>query len=102
MADAGLPSTNGFAGSRPVLKELIANYDYQLKFVIADPQDLAELREMQKALAAPNSKVLLMPEGTSAETIRQRGLWLAEICKQHGYRYSPRLHVDLWGDRRGV
>jgi 7-carboxy-7-deazaguanine synthase len=29
-------------------------------------------------------------------------VWLAEICKQEGFRFSPRLHVDLWGNRRGV
>ena len=85
-----------------VLLELMSAYDYQLKFVIADPQDLAELEEMRQTLQAPAAKVLLMPEGTNAETIRQRGLWLAEICKQRGYRFSPRLHVDLWGDKRGV
>jgi 7-carboxy-7-deazaguanine synthase len=85
-----------------VLKELMASYDYQLKFVIADPQDLAELEEMREVLQAPRGKVLLMPEGTNAETIRQRGLWLAETCKERGYRFSPRLHVDLWGNKRGV
>jgi 7-carboxy-7-deazaguanine synthase len=85
-----------------VLKELMAAYEYQLKFVISDPQDLPELEEMRQVLEAPPGKVLLMPEGISAETIRQRGLWLAEICKERGYRFSPRLHVDLWGDKRGV
>ncbi len=85
-----------------VLRELIASYSYQLKFVIADPRDLAEVNEMRDALAVPRSQILLMPEGTSAEGIRQRGVWLAEICKEQGYRFSPRLHVDLWGDRRGV
>jgi 7-carboxy-7-deazaguanine synthase len=85
-----------------VLKHLMSAYDYQFKFVIADPQDLTELEQMRRALQAPASKVLLMPEGTNADTIRQRGLWLAEICKQHGFRFSPRLHVDLWGDKRGV
>jgi 7-carboxy-7-deazaguanine synthase len=34
--------------------------------------------------------------------MQERGLWLAEICKTTGYRFSPRLHVDLWGDKRGV
>jgi 7-carboxy-7-deazaguanine synthase len=43
-----------------------------------------------------------MSEGTDAETLRERGLWIAEICKQEGYRYTPRLHVELWGARRGV
>jgi 7-carboxy-7-deazaguanine synthase len=85
-----------------VLRELISAYAYQLKFVIADPQDLAEVEKMREALEAPRANILLMPEGTKAETIRQRGVWLAELCKQHGYRFSPRLHVDLWGDKRGV
>ena len=85
-----------------VLKELVTAYEYQLKFVISHPQDLGEVEDMRQALNAPCSKVLLMPEGTNAETIRQRGLWLAEVCKEHGYRFSPRLHVDLWGDKRGV
>jgi 7-carboxy-7-deazaguanine synthase len=85
-----------------VLKELMAVYEYQLKFVMADPQDLAELHRMQEELGAPSSRVLLMPEGTSAGTIRQRGVWVAEVCKKYGYRFSPRLHVDLWGNRRGL
>ncbi len=85
-----------------VLRELIATYPYQLKFVVADPQDITEVEQMREALGAPRGQILLMPEGTTAETVRQRGLWLAEICKEHGFRFSPRLHVDLWGDKRGV
>ena len=34
--------------------------------------------------------------------LKERGIWLAEICKSEGFRFSPRLHVDLWGPRRGV
>jgi 7-carboxy-7-deazaguanine synthase len=85
-----------------VLRELMASYLYQLKFVISDPGDVAEVETMCASLNAPVSQILLMPEGTTAETIQQRGLWLAEICKERGYRFSPRLHVDLWGDKRGV
>jgi len=43
-----------------------------------------------------------MPEGTDRDRLRERGQWIAEVCKQEGFRYSPRLHVDLWGDVRGV
>ncbi len=85
-----------------VIKDLITTYSYQLKFVIADPQDLAEVSQIRDSLNVPRSQILLMPEGTSIETIRRRGLWLAEICKEQGYRFSPRLHVDLWGNKRGV
>jgi 7-carboxy-7-deazaguanine synthase len=86
----------------PVLAELIARYDYQLKFVIETPTDLPEVRDLVGALAADSRRVILMPEGTDPERIRERALWLAEICKAEGFRFSPRLHVDLWGNRRGV
>ncbi len=85
-----------------VLKKLMAAYDYQLKFVVAAAGDVAELERMRLELNAPREKVLVMPEGVTREAMQQRGLWLAELCKQHGYRFSPRLHIDIWGDKRGV
>jgi 7-carboxy-7-deazaguanine synthase len=84
------------------LSELMARYDYQLKFVIARPEDLDEVRDLIAALKAARERVILMPEGTAREVLRERAVWLAEICKEEGFRFSPRLHVDLWGDRRGV
>ncbi len=85
-----------------VLKRLIAAYDYQLKFVVAKPDDLAEIQTVVDAIEAARSKVVLMPEGTDPAVLRERSLWLVEIAKCEGYRFSPRLHVDLWGNRRGV
>jgi len=85
-----------------VLRRLISEYDYQLKFVVAQPEDLAEIQRMLDEIEADRGKVILMPEGIDASLLRERGLWLAEIAKREGFRYSPRLHVDLWGDRRGV
>jgi 7-carboxy-7-deazaguanine synthase len=46
--------------------------------------------------------VILMPEGVDRDILRERGMWLAEICKKEGFRFSPRLHVELYGPRRGV
>jgi 7-carboxy-7-deazaguanine synthase len=43
-----------------------------------------------------------MPEGVAAETLDERAAWITEICKQFGFRFSPRLHVQLYGNRRGV
>ncbi len=42
-----------------------------------------------------------MPEGTAPETVRTRGVWLAEACADRGFRFSTRLHILLWGDDRG-
>jgi 7-carboxy-7-deazaguanine synthase len=85
-----------------ILRQLMAAHEYQLKFVVAEPGDVAEVERVRGELGAPVEKVLVMPEGVTREAMQQRGLWLAELCKRHGYRYSPRLHIDLWGDKRGV
>jgi 7-carboxy-7-deazaguanine synthase len=85
-----------------VLRYLISHYDYQLKFVVTSPVDLDEIEERRRELEIPASRVMLMPEGTRPETIAEKALWVVDICKNKGYRYSPRLHIDLWGDRRGV
>jgi 7-carboxy-7-deazaguanine synthase len=85
-----------------VLAQLLARYDYQLKFVVEAPGDLEEVRGLLSQVHAERSRVILMPEGTDREILRERGVWLAEICKAEGFRYSPRLHIDLYGNRRGV
>jgi len=85
-----------------VLRRLLADYDYQLKFVIAQPDDIAEVRDLVRTLDANAVKVILMPEGIDASVLRERGVWLAEICRREGFRFSPRLHVELWGNRRGM
>lgn len=85
-----------------VLRRLTGAYSYQLKFVVADERDLPELRSLAAILRADPARVVLMPEGTDPETLRARSRWLAEICKRESYRLTPRLHIDLWGSRRGV
>lgn len=85
-----------------VLKRLISEYEYQLKFVLSQAEDLREVQQIERAINAPAHRIILMPEGVTREVVSDRGIWLAELCKQNGYRYSPRLHIDLWGDRRGV
>ena len=53
-------------------------------------------------LGADPARVILMPEGVDREILRERSVWLAEVCKREGFRFSPRLHVELYGNRRGV
>lgn len=85
-----------------VLLELMARYRHQLKFVVEKPADMEEVLALVGTLQADPANVILMPEGVDRELVRERGLWLAEACKAEGFRYSPRLHVDLWGGGRGV
>ncbi len=85
-----------------VLKQLMAEYPYQLKFVISDPGDLAEIETILIETGADRTRVVLMPEGTSTQTLNQRARWLVDICKREGFRYGPRLHIDIYGNERGV
>lgn len=86
----------------PVLLDLMRRYEYQLKFVLEQAEDIKEVRALTSQLSADPERVILMPEGTDRDSLRERGVWLAEIAKAEGFRFTPRLHVDLWGNRRGV
>jgi 7-carboxy-7-deazaguanine synthase len=84
-----------------VLRQLMESYPYQLKFVVASQEDLPEIRRIVEETRAERERILLMPEGTQPVVVAERGRWIAELCKEQGWRYSPRLHVELWGDQRG-
>ena len=86
-----------------VLRALLESYECQLKFVVAEPGDLEEIVGLLGTLPVVSpERVLLMPLGTDPAEVRARALWLAELCKARGYRYTPRLHLDLYGDTRGT
>jgi 7-carboxy-7-deazaguanine synthase len=86
-----------------VIQTFMDRYPYQLKFVIDQPADVGEVVVLLEQLRhVDRSLVLLMPQGISAEELAVRGRWLVEECKKHGFRFCPRLHIDLYGNRRGT
>ena len=87
-----------------VIREWIKGYPHQLKFVVASDADLAEIQQLLKEVGTKIEplSVLLMPEGTSPEIIRERGRALVELCKRYGYRYCDRLQIGLFGNTRGT
>lgn len=85
-----------------ILKRLISEYEYQLKFVVETKEDVGEINGVLKDLNADRKRVLLMPQGTTKKMVHERSLWLVEACKFYGYRFTPRMHIELWGNKRGV
>ena len=77
--------------------------DFQLKFVVSTEQDLVEvdaiLSQLQHVMP---TDVLLMPEGTTVDALRSRACWIDTVCKTRGFRFCPRLHVELYGNQRGT
>ncbi|HSI08637.1 MAG: 7-carboxy-7-deazaguanine synthase QueE [Rariglobus sp.] len=82
----------------------IDGYTYQFKFVVSTPADVAEMEGLIGSLGRdiPRHKILLMPEAVSLEKMRERAAWLGELCKERGYRYAHRLHIELYGNKRGT
>jgi 7-carboxy-7-deazaguanine synthase len=77
--------------------------DFQLKFVVATPADVAEMEDVLARLDDWDpADVLLMPEGVDADTLASRTGWLSDVCKEKGYRFCPRLHVLMYGNKRGT
>jgi len=85
------------------IRRFMARFDYQLKFVVEEPKDLPEIDAIVARLRhCDPAKVLLMPQAVTPEELRERGPWIAEICKNRGYRYCPRLQIALYGNVRGT
>lgn len=78
-----------------------AEHDAFFKYVIVSENDLVEVERQREQYAVARGHVVLMPEGTDAETLNERGRWLAQAASAAGYRFSTRLHILLWGDTRG-
>ena len=88
-----------------VLRALTANYAFQLKFVVnpEEGDDMSEIRAILSQLpSASPTNVLLMAEGTDSETLHRRQRMLVETCIKEGWKMTPRLHVDIFGNRRGT
>lgn len=72
------------------------------KFVITSRGDLSEVLILVEKYTIPRSKVILMPEGVTEQEIRSKEQWLQEFCENHGFRFCTRLHILLYGSKRGT
>jgi 7-carboxy-7-deazaguanine synthase len=85
------------------IQRFIDAQDYQFKFVVERDSDFIEVGQVLDRLHnVDTARVLIMPQARTRKELRDKGRWIIELCKKHGYGYSPRLHIDLYGNRRGV
>lgn len=99
-------ATSGNSAQHREISEALEYYGEQgnafFKFVITEPLDLEEVRRLVEKYKISRERVQLMPEGRTPQTLLDRGQWLSALCIQEGFRFSPRLHILLWGDKRGT
>lgn len=72
------------------------------KFVVKDENDVDEVNMIVTEYGIPKSQVFLMAEGKTTKEQLDRMEHIISFAKQHGYNFTPRFHVLLWGDKRGV
>jgi 7-carboxy-7-deazaguanine synthase len=85
-----------------VINRLIAEYDYQIKFVVDNPADCQEAELYLAAMPQiDRSRVMLMPQGNDPAELAVKNQWLEPYCVQHGLLFCPRRHVEWFGPGRG-
>lgn len=90
------------------LAALVDTYESQLKFVVTGSNDMPEIVDLVERVrmattsTVRDTDVLLMPEGVTRNELDAHRNEVADLAVEHGYRYTPRLHVDLWNDAPGT
>ena len=89
-----------------VMKKCVeaASRRVQLKFVVGNRADESEIQTFFAPLTqlVDNERIFLMPLGATVSDIAESNKIVIEMCLRNGWRYTPRLHIDLFGSKEGV
>ncbi len=92
------------------IAKYVRQYPYQLKFVVAGEDDMGEVVEALEQIAQLSEigvkglkkKTMLMPKAAGRQQYRLLAPRIAEMCLKHDYLFSPRLHLEFWGNVKGT
>jgi 7-carboxy-7-deazaguanine synthase len=88
---------------KDVIRQLVAEHVYQMKFVIDRPEDCDEVEAYLDGLPEiDRSRVMLMPQGKDIEALGLINPWLQAYCDDHDLLFCPRRHIELFGLTRGT
>jgi 7-carboxy-7-deazaguanine synthase len=86
-----------------VIRRLTSEYEYQLKFVIDTLADLEDVQDwLTEFPTLRRERVLLMPQGIDQAELTDIGQWLAPYCREQGFVFCPRKHIEWYGAVRGT
>jgi 7-carboxy-7-deazaguanine synthase len=97
-------SASGESWSDAICPDVVADYQnygtVYLKFVVETEQHLNEVDQAVSEYRAAGfqGRVYVMPQGGVVVPYEQNRVQVANWALSQGYNYSPRLHVDLWGN----
>jgi hypothetical protein len=73
------------------------------KFVVGTIREFEEVTRLVARFAIPRERVFCMREGIR-RVLFENDPWnleLVDLCKDHGFNYSTRLHILLWDGKTG-
>ncbi|MSQ31780.1 MAG: 7-carboxy-7-deazaguanine synthase QueE [Dehalococcoidia bacterium] len=86
----------------PALKTFASSKRSFFKFVISEESDVKEVEVLADKYCISKEQIILMPQAATKAALNMRSAWLTKLCEEKGYRFSSRLHIMLWGNKRGV
>jgi 7-carboxy-7-deazaguanine synthase len=103
-ADTGWAERHDQRRHQPdVIRRLTRDYDYQLKFVVDEPADADDIaRYLEEFPHLDQGKVYLMPQAIDREPHAEKCGWLEDIAASRGWQLCRRLHIELFGNKRGT
>ena len=97
---------------------IMSSRKIQMKFVYSDSSNENEIKDLLKQIYDygsnttnsyvfqecfnENLQVMLMPEGQILEQVQRSSKEAVEVCIKNGWRFTDRLHIRIWGDKRKV
>jgi len=83
---------------------LVDGSELYLKFVFANRDDIEEAERAVEAYrdAGVQCPVYCMPLGGRSEEYNLNVKEVAEVCMEKGWRFTPRLHISLFGNAWGT
>jgi len=84
------------------LTALVASEKVFFKFVVGNEKDIEEVWEYVNTFRIQTNRVYLMPLGKTKEELIKTTSMVRLLAQQHGFVFSSRLHVEMYGNRRGV
>ncbi len=100
LANSGVARDRAWNAS--ALRALRDTMDPAFKFVATVPEDLEEVDQLVTLLELDPESIWVMPSGTSTEELERHSAALLPAVLARCWNLTTRLHVQLWGDRRGV
>lgn len=85
-----------------VLTRLCRERSSIFKFVVTSLKDLEEVGDIVSDMGIPSETVYIMPEGVDVHTLKLTSMRIANEVVRQGWNLTTRLHISLWGNRRGV